>query len=66
MPSRDVSTGFQTTRHGTSVDWSSMSATHCDWVATWANTSSPYSVWLPVRNQTSWSARFGTMDRPIT
>ena len=40
--------------------------TCCDWAATWVSTSSPYSVWLPVRNQTSLSARSGAMLRPIT
>ena len=65
IESRDVSTGFHTTRQAMSSDRSSISTTCCDCDATWASTSSPYIVWLPVRNQTSCSARSGTMLRPI-
>ena len=53
MASGVVTTGFQTTRTGTSGDASSASATRRDWSATWRSVSSPYSAWLPVRNQTS-------------
>ena len=65
IASRDVSTGFQTMRHGTSPQRPRSSTTLWDWVATWARIVSPYMVWLPVRNQTSSSARSGTMLRLI-
>src|SRR3954451_2479327 len=53
MASASVSTGFQTTRTGSAPCPSSRSAICRDWVATCCSASSPYSPWLPVRNQTS-------------
>src|SRR3954447_17738278 len=52
-----VSTGFQTTRAGTSAASSSAAATRWDCSATCWRVSSPYSPWLPVRNQTSAAAK---------
>src|SRR5215218_3121599 len=50
-------TGFQTTRTGTAPAASSSAATRWDWSATCWRVSSPYSPWLPVRNQTSAPAK---------
>src|SRR3954452_11568540 len=52
-----VRTGFQTTRAGTAADPSRAAATRWDCSATCCRVSSPYSPWLPVRNQTSDSAK---------
>ena len=53
MSSDDVTTGLATIRTGIASALSSPSATARDFSATWRRVSSPYSSWLPVRNQTS-------------
>ena len=47
------STGFHTTRTGSSGDAASFATMPWDWVATCSRVSGPYISWLPVRNQTS-------------
>src|SRR5215213_11436876 len=52
MAPASVSTGLATTGTGICSAPSRASEMTRDWSATWVSTSSPYSPWLPVRNQT--------------